>query len=68
MAEVARQQAAAAELIRQEELREADIAHKTAVLTAAKEAVMKAGVTEEQAKAVINLIRKGLVPSVTISF
>ena len=68
LAEVARQQAAAAELIRQEELREADMAHKTAVLTAAKEAVMKAGVTEEQAKAVINLIRKGLVPSVTISF
>ena len=29
---------------------------------------MKAGVTEDQAKSVINLIRKGLVPSVTISF
>lgn len=48
--------------------READIAHKTAVLTSIKEAFMRAGVTEEQAKAIINMIRKGEVPSVSITY
>ena len=48
--------------------READIAHKTAVLTSIKEAFMSAGVTEEQAKAIINMIRKGEVPSVSITY
>lgn len=48
--------------------READIAHKTAVLTAIKEAFMGAGITEDQAKAVINMIRKGEVPSVSITY
>lgn len=48
--------------------READVANKTAVLKAAKEAVMTAGVTEDQARAVINLIRQGLVPNVSIAF
>jgi hypothetical protein len=48
--------------------READIKHKTAVLTSIKEAFMGAGITEDQAKAVINLIRKGEVPSVSITY
>lgn len=48
--------------------READIAHKTAVLTSIKEAFMGAGVTEEQAKIIINMIRKGEVPSVSITY
>lgn len=48
--------------------READVANKTAVLTAVKEAIMKAGVTEEQAKAVTNMIRKGEVPGVSITY
>jgi len=48
--------------------READIAHKTAVLTSIKEAFMSAGITEEQAKAIINMIRKGEVPSVSITY
>jgi len=48
--------------------READIAHKTAVLTSIKEAFMGAGITEEQAKAIINMIRKGEVPSVSITY
>lgn len=48
--------------------READIAHKTAVLTSIKEAFMGAGITEEQAKAIINMIRKGEVPSVSINY
>lgn len=29
---------------------------------------MKSGVTEDQAKSIINLIRKGLIPNVTIAF
>lgn len=48
--------------------READVANKTAVLTAVKEAIMKAGITEEQAKAVTNMIRKGEVPGVSITY
>jgi len=48
--------------------READIAHKTAILTAIKESFMQAGVTEEQAKAIVNMIRKGDVPSVSIQY
>jgi len=48
--------------------READIAHKTTVLTSIKEAFMGAGITEEQAKAIINMIRKGEVPSVSITY
>ena len=48
--------------------READITHKTAVLTSIKESFMGAGVTEEQAKAIINMIRKGEVPSVSITY
>ncbi|WP_312115219.1 hypothetical protein [Stutzerimonas nitrititolerans] len=48
--------------------RETDIKHKTAVLTSIKEAFMGAGITEDQAKAVINMIRKGEVPSVSIIY
>lgn len=66
--EIRRQSAAKAEEERQARAREADIANKTAVLTAAKEAVMRAGITEEQAKAVVNLVRRGLIPNVSISF
>ena len=66
--EILRQSAAKAEEEHQARAREADIANKTAVLTAAKEAVMQAGITEEQAKAVVNLVRRGLIPNVSISF
>ena len=66
--EIRRQSAAKAEEERQARAREADIANKTAVLTAAKEAVMQAGITEAQAKAVVNLVRRGLIPNVSISF
>lgn len=77
-AEAKAQAAAAAERQRQADeqvrieaeakAREADIAHKTAVLTSIKEAFMGAGITEEQAKAIINMIRKGEVPSVSITY
>lgn len=67
-AERQRQADEQAEQARQAAAREADVANKTAVLKAAKEAVMTAGVTEDQARAVINLIRQGLVPNVSIAF
>ena len=77
-AEAKAQAAAAAERQRQEDeqarieaetkAREADIAHKTAVLTSIKESFMQAGITEGQAKAIINMIRKGDVPSVSIQY
>lgn len=77
-AEAKAQAAAAAERQRQADeqarieaetkAREADIAHKTAVLTSIKESFMQAGITEGQAKAIINMIRKGDVPSVSIQY
>lgn len=49
--------------------READIAHKSEILRAAKEAVMEAtGLPEPKAKAVIQAIASGLVPNVAVSF
>ncbi|SFI70795.1 hypothetical protein SAMN05216206_2797 [Pseudomonas guineae] len=48
--------------------READTAHKTAVLTAIKESFMLAGITEAQARAVINMIRREEVPRVSITY
>ncbi|WP_313284586.1 hypothetical protein [Stutzerimonas kunmingensis] len=70
-AAAAERQRQADEQARQEaeaKAREADIAHKTAVLTSIKEAFMGAGITDEQAKAIINMIRKGEVPSVSITY
>lgn len=57
-----------AEIERQARAREADVAHKTAVLTSIKESFMRSGISEDQAKAVINMIRKGEVPSVSITY
>lgn len=48
--------------------REKDRAHKSTVMKAAKEAIMTAGVTEEQAKAIVKLIASGSVPRVSISY
>ena len=48
--------------------READRAHKGATLKAAKESIMGAGITEEQAKAVVKLIAAGKVPAITIQY
>ena len=52
----------------QAQAREADIAHKTEVLGAAKKAILLSGVTEEQAHEIVNRIRVGLVPNVSIKF
>lgn len=72
------EQAAAAERQRQADeqarieseaaAREADRAHKSAVLKAAKEAVMSVGITEDQAREVIKLIAAGGVPRIYISY
>lgn len=48
--------------------READRAHKGATLKAAKEAILKTGITEEQAVAVIKMIAAGKVPAISIQY
>ncbi|WP_330113959.1 hypothetical protein SA496_14395 [Pseudomonas sp. JS3066] len=67
-AERQRQADEQARIEREAAAREADIANKTAVLTSIKEAFMKTGITEDQAKSIVNLIRKGEVPSVSITY
>lgn len=67
-AERQRQQAAADEIIRQQNLREADKKHKAKILGAAKDAIMSMNVSEELAKAIVLKIARGEVPNVTISF
>lgn len=57
-----------AEETRQAQAREADVAHKTEVLGTAKKAILLSGVTEDQAKEIVNRIRHGLVPNVSIKF
>lgn len=57
-----------AEEERQANERAANTAHKTKIMKAAKEGLMKAGLTEEQAKLAVVAIAKGLVPNTVISF
>lgn len=66
--EEARQKAAADEIIRQQQIREADTKHKSKVMAAAKVELIKTGITEEQAKKIVLAICKGLIPNVAISF
>lgn len=69
-AEQARQEQEAEQQRQAEEAarREADAAHRLSVLTSIKESVMRAGITEEEARAVVRLIAAGKVPNVTISY
>lgn len=48
--------------------READQKHRSAVMKAAKEAIMTCGADEETAKKIVLLIRSGEVPNVTLRF
>lgn len=48
--------------------READQAHRSAVMKSAKEAIMTCGVDEETAKKVVLLIRTGEVPHIELRF
>ncbi|AZD67612.1 hypothetical protein SAMN04489802_2801 [Pseudomonas chlororaphis] len=66
--EIKRQNEAADEILRQQQAREADKAHKSKVMGAAKEALMSLNITEELAKAIVLKIARGEVPSITIHF
>ena len=48
--------------------RDADQAHKTAVMKAAKEAIMTCGADEETAKKIVLLIKAGDVPNISLRF
>lgn len=58
----------AARLEAEAKAREADRAHKGAILKAAKEAILQVGVTEDQAKAIVKMIAAGAVPAVSIKY
>lgn len=67
-AEIKRQADEAARIEAEAKAREADRAHKAKIMGTAKEAVMTAGITEDQARAVIWLIAAGKVPNVQITY
>jgi hypothetical protein len=66
--EVDRQQAAADEIIRQQNLREADKAHRGKINREAMEAFIKGGMTEACAKQAVVLIASRVIPGVTIAY
>jgi hypothetical protein len=66
--EIARQNAAADEILRQEKLREADRAHKGAIYKAAKEAFIANGMNEECARLAVKLIASGFIPAISIKY
>lgn len=68
LAEVKRQKDAADEIIRQQQEREADKAHKSKIMGEAKLAIMSMNVTEELAKALVLKIYRGEVPNISINF
>lgn len=68
LAEVARANAAADELNRQAQAREADKAHKGAIYKAAKEAFMHHGMTEDCARLAVKLIASNFIPAVKIEY
>lgn len=63
-----RADAAAAEIIRQQEAREADKVHRASINRAALEAFMAGGMTEECAKQAITLIAQRRIPNIAISY
>lgn len=68
LAEVARANAAADEILRQQQERQADVAHKSKILGEAKQALIGMNISEELAKAIVLKIARGEVPNVTIQF
>lgn len=53
----------------EEEKRQSSIRHRSAVMKAAKEGLMKqCGLTEDTAKAIVTAITQGLIPNVTVNF
>lgn len=63
-----RADAAAAEIVRQQQARERDQAHKIRIMGEAKEALMSMNITEELAKAIVLKIARREVPNITINF
>lgn len=68
LAEIARANAAADEIIRQQNAREADKAHKGAIYKAAKEAFMQNGMTEDCARLAVKLIASNMIPNIKITY
>ncbi|WP_339437073.1 hypothetical protein [Pseudomonas sp. EL_65y_Pfl1_R32] len=68
LSEVARANAAADEILRQQKERQADVAHKSKILGEAKQALIGMNVSEELAKAIVLKIARGEVPNVSIQF
>ncbi|WP_421557751.1 hypothetical protein [Pseudomonas canadensis] len=66
--EKARADAAADEILRQQQERQADVAHKSKILGEAKQALIGMNIGEELAKAIVLKIARGEVPNVTINF
>ena len=66
--EKARADAAADEILRQHQERQADVAHKSKILGEAKQALIGMNISEELAKAIVLKIARGEVPNVTIQF
>lgn len=67
-AEEAARKAEAEQAAAEQAKRDADQAHRSAVMKAAKEAIMTCGVDEDAAKKVVLLIRSGEVPNVRLRF
>ncbi|AIC20616.1 hypothetical protein EY04_17405 [Pseudomonas chlororaphis] len=63
-----RADAAAAEIVRQQEARERDEAHRRTINRSALEAFVAGGMTEECAKQAITLIAKRQIPNVSIAY
>ncbi|MNE42573.1 hypothetical protein D3C80_1367040 [compost metagenome] len=63
-----RADASAAEILRQQEARERDQAHKAKVMGEAKTALMSLNITEELARAIVLKIARREVPNITINF
>ncbi|WP_338487126.1 hypothetical protein VRB78_13775 [Pseudomonas trivialis] len=68
LAEKARADAAADEILRQQQERQADVAHKSKILGEAKQALIGMNISEELAKAIVLKIARGEVPNVSIQF
>ncbi|MGY2255068.1 hypothetical protein [Pseudomonas reactans] len=66
--EKARADAAADEILRQQQERQADVAHKSKILGEAKQALIDMNISEELAKAIVLKIARGEVPNVSIQF
>lgn len=68
LAEIDRANKAAAEIVRQQELRAADTAHKTSINRAALEAFIAGGMPEACAKQAVTLIAQRKIPNISIQY